>query len=112
MRSALAFLRTTSTLTKAVVDGWQLVHVGLACERELRPKTWTESFKMVNLHVGGKPIHTCLPVWHRMYDTLVLVVSFASPLGIADFSFNLICIASWRGHGERARQRKRECRSR
>ena len=50
MRSALAFLRTTSTLTKAVVDGWQLVHVGLACVRQLRPETWIESFKMVNLH--------------------------------------------------------------
>ena len=30
MRSSLAYLRTTSTVTKNVVDGWQLIHVGLA----------------------------------------------------------------------------------
>ena len=50
MRDALAFLRSTSTITKAVVDGWQLVLVGLACVRTLEPETWIESFKIVNLH--------------------------------------------------------------
>ena len=50
MRGTLSFLRTTSTITKAVVDGWQLVLVGLACVRELEPKSWIESFTQVNLH--------------------------------------------------------------
>ena len=50
MRSSLAFLRSTTQLTKGVVDGWQLVHVALAMVRELAPETWVYSFRKVNLH--------------------------------------------------------------
>ena len=50
MRTALGFVRKSSTYTKHVTDGWQLVHVGLACVRELEPSVWVSSFKKVNLH--------------------------------------------------------------
>tara|TARA_B110001452_G_scaffold205333_1_gene175349 strand:+ start:90 stop:1757 length:1668 start_codon:yes stop_codon:yes gene_type:complete len=50
MRSSLAYLRMSSTVTKNVVDGWQLIHVGLAAVRALDPDAWVSSFKKVNLH--------------------------------------------------------------
>ena len=50
MRTSLAFPRKASEITKGVVDGWQLVHVGLAMVRELAPDTWIYSFKKANLH--------------------------------------------------------------
>lgn len=50
MRQSLAHLRTISTITKNVVDGWSLIHVGLACVRELDKDSWVRSFQKVNLH--------------------------------------------------------------
>ena len=90
-RGALAFVRSTTALTRHVVDGWCLVHVCLAVLRALEPDAWISSFKKVNLHphhrvgfvewckriehflVGGKDIkeeeltdnYTLLPsFWH------------------------------------------------
>ena len=60
MRGALGFLRSSSKLTKQTIDGWQLVHVGLACCRELKSDTWVHSFKKVNLN----PLHRVdFPAW-------------------------------------------------
>ena len=50
MRTSLAFLRKTTEICKGVIDGWQLVHVGLAAVRELEAESWIYSFKKVNLH--------------------------------------------------------------
>lgn len=50
MRDALGFLRSSNKLNKSTIDGWQLIHVGLACCRELLPEVWVYSFKKVNLH--------------------------------------------------------------
>ena len=50
MRSSLAFVRKTSSMTKGVVDGWQLILVALAMVRELSSDTWVYSFTKVNLH--------------------------------------------------------------
>ena len=50
MRDALGFLRSSNKLSKSTIDGWQLIHVGLACCRELLPEVWVYSFKKVNLH--------------------------------------------------------------
>ena len=50
MRDSLAFLRRTTSITKGVIDGWQLIPVALAACRELEPDTWVHSFKKVNLH--------------------------------------------------------------
>ena len=50
MRAALGFLRSSGKITKSVIDGWQLVHVGLACCRELESHVWVNSLKKVNLH--------------------------------------------------------------
>ena len=50
MRGSLTFLRSSTRLTKNVVDGWQLVHVALAAVRELDAQLWIDSFRKVNLH--------------------------------------------------------------
>jgi hypothetical protein len=50
MRACLAYLRASSKITKGVVDGWGLIHVGLAAVRELEPDSWVKSFKRVNLN--------------------------------------------------------------
>ena len=49
MREALAFLRQTNKLVKGTIDGWALIHVGLAAVRELHPDSWSYSFNKVNL---------------------------------------------------------------
>ena len=49
MRQSLAFLRQTNKLSKGVIDGWTLIHVGLAAVRELASDSWTYSFDKVNL---------------------------------------------------------------
>ena len=60
MRSALGFLRSSSKLTRQTIDGWQLIHVGLSCCRELASDTWVHSFKKVNLN----PLHRVdFPTW-------------------------------------------------
>lgn len=50
MRECLRYLRESEKLRKTVIDGWDLIHVGLAAVRELSPKSWVVSFKRVNLH--------------------------------------------------------------
>ena len=50
MRGCLAFLRQTTDLLRGNVDGWDLIHVGLAAVRELEPSSWVSSFKRVNLN--------------------------------------------------------------
>lgn len=50
MRSCLDYLRQSEKLQKNVIDGWDLIHVGLAAVRELDPKSWITSFTRVNLH--------------------------------------------------------------
>ena len=49
LRASLAFLRCNNQVAKCL-DGWDLVHVGLAAVRELDPDSWERSFKKVNLH--------------------------------------------------------------
>ena len=59
MRSSLAFLRSNNKISKCL-DGWDLIHVGLAAVRELSPDAWTRSFIKVNLH----PHHSVpFPEW-------------------------------------------------
>ena len=53
MRASLSFLRKNAKVAKCV-DGWDLVHVGLAMIRELDPNAWTRSFTKVNLHPGHR----------------------------------------------------------
>ena len=50
MRGSLAFLRKLGSITKGVIDAWQLITVGLAAVRELESDSWVYSFKKVNLH--------------------------------------------------------------
>ena len=50
MRHSLTYLRKCEKLSKTLIDGWDLVHVGLAAVRELSPNSWVASFKRVNLH--------------------------------------------------------------
>ena len=50
MRNSLGYLRATGRLARNVVDGWQLLHVGLSCVRELPSDAWVSAFKRVNLH--------------------------------------------------------------
>lgn len=50
MRNCLRYLREHNLLTRSVLDGWDLVHVGLAAVRELQPDSWISSFRRVNLH--------------------------------------------------------------
>ena len=65
MRAALGYLRSSAKLNKSVVDGWQLVHVGLSCVRELDADAWISSFKKVNLH----PHHRVgFPAWCKRIE--------------------------------------------
>ena len=50
MRACLSWLRKAEKLSKSVIDGWDLIHVGLSAVRELSPNAWVTSFKRVNLH--------------------------------------------------------------
>ena len=60
MRGCLAFLRKTTDLLRSNVDGWDLVHVGLAAVRELEPESWVSSFKRVNLNPHER---VAFPAW-------------------------------------------------
>ena len=60
MRGCLAFLRKTTDLLRNNVDGWDLVHVGLAAVRELEPESWVSSFKRVNLNPHER---VAFPAW-------------------------------------------------
>ena len=110
MRSALAFLRATSTLTKAVVDGWQLVLVGLACVRDLKSETWIESFKAVNLHPHHRvPFEDwCKRIAHhlqggqsfkseKVLDTYLMLPSFWHGMEIAEKKSAVSILATHEG---------------
>jgi hypothetical protein len=60
MRDCLSYLRQTERLSKNIISGWDLVHVGLAAVRELSPSSWVTSFKRVNLHPDHR---VCFPEW-------------------------------------------------
>ena len=49
LRDMLGLLRTTTSITRGVVDQWGLVHVGLAVVR-MEGSAWEISFKWVNMH--------------------------------------------------------------
>ena len=46
----MCYLRKCEKIRKHVIDGWDLVHVGLAAARELSPSAWISSFNRVNLN--------------------------------------------------------------
>ena len=58
MRTSLTFLRKSTSLCSGVIDGWQLITVGLAAVRELPAKTWIDSFTKVSAcqHTFPSPI--------------------------------------------------------
>ena len=60
MRQCLSYLRQSEKLSKSIISGWDLIHVGLAAVRELSPDSWVKSFMRVNLH----PKHrVAFPEW-------------------------------------------------
>ena len=60
MRDCLSYLRQSAKLSKSIINGWDLIHVGLAAVRELKPSSWVASFTRVNLH----PAHrVAFPEW-------------------------------------------------
>ena len=100
MRKSLAFLRKTTDVTKGVVDGWQLIHVGLAMVRELESDSWIYSFKKVNLH----PHHrVSFPEWcERISHFLQGGQSFKSEVVRDSYAL----LPSW-WHGFLPEQKKR-----
>lgn len=101
MRACLTYLRQSEKLSKNVIDGWDLIHVGLAAVRELAPKSWTTSFKKVNLH----PFHrVTFPEWCvRIAHFLQGGQSFRAETSLPD-SY-LLLPAFWRGMPPEDKQR-------
>lgn len=50
MRDILSILRSTTKITKGVIDAWGLIIVGLAMLRADKPDNWINSFNRVNLN--------------------------------------------------------------
>lgn len=50
IRDAVDILRRSTSLTRGVIDQWQLIHVGLYAVRACSSEVWSASFKAVNLH--------------------------------------------------------------
>lgn len=50
IRDGVDILRRSTSLTRGVVDQWQLIHVGLHAVRACTRDAWIMSFKRVNIH--------------------------------------------------------------
>jgi hypothetical protein len=101
MRSCLGWLRQSEKLSKTIVDGWDLIHVGLSAVRELPARAWIASFMRVNLH----PHHRVdFPTWCvRIANFLQGGASFKPELTAVD-TYKLLP-AFWQGMTPEEKQR-------
>jgi hypothetical protein len=92
MRDILGILRSTTKITKGVIDAWCLIIVGLAMLRANEPDNWINSFNRVNLN----PLTRVeFPEWcTRIADYLVTgqtVKVSGVQLAFMVYNFCLIC---------------------
>lgn len=68
MRSCLAFLRMSTTVANGYLDGWDLIHVGMAAVRELKSNSWVQSFDRVNLRPSTR---VGFPAWCKRIESFL-----------------------------------------
>ena len=68
MRQCLAFLRKSTEIANGYLDGWDLIHVGMAAVRELKSDSWVSSFGRVNLRPSTR---VSFPAWCKRIESFL-----------------------------------------